>query len=225
MPDAKTTTDSGPVLISDFDGTMTRHDFYKLAIEKLLPADTPDHWVGYRSGVITHFEALRRYFAAIRKTEEEVLAAVREMELDAGLRDTVETLRDAGWNVIVTSAGCEWYIRRLLADAGVNVMVHANPGRYVEGGGLIMEMPIGSPYLSESLGVDKTAVVRQNVASGRRVAFAGDGFPDVEPARLVPGNRRFARGDLADVLQKERLEFQRFESWSEIVRKLLQEGA
>ena len=35
-------TNRGGVLVSDFDGTMTRRDFYKLAIESLLPADVPD---------------------------------------------------------------------------------------------------------------------------------------------------------------------------------------
>ena len=209
------------VLVSDFDGTMTRHDFYKLAIEKLLPVDVPDHWADYRSGTITHFEALRRYFAAICKNEDEILAVVRQMELDPGLRVAVEKLRQAGWTVIVTSAGCAWYIRRLLADAAVDVVVHANPGRFEAGRGLIMEMPTGSPYLSESLGVDKTAVVRQHVASGGRVAFAGDGFPDVDAARLVPASLRFARADLADVLQKEGLEFQRFRTWSDIASALL----
>src|SRR5215468_9941908 len=96
------------VLVSDFDGTMTRHDFYRLAIEKLLPRRTPDHWAEYRSGTITHFEALRRYFAAIRKDEDEVLAVARQMELDPELPEAVATLRRAGWKVIVTSAGCQW---------------------------------------------------------------------------------------------------------------------
>ena len=64
------------VLVSDFDGTMTQHDFYKLAIELLMPPETPDYWVEYRAGTITHFEALRRYFAAIRATDEEVLAVM-----------------------------------------------------------------------------------------------------------------------------------------------------
>ena len=41
------------VLVSDFDGTMTRHDFYKLAIESLLSPDTPDYWAEYRAGAIT----------------------------------------------------------------------------------------------------------------------------------------------------------------------------
>lgn len=215
----------GPVLVSDFDGTMTRHDFYKLAIESLLPPDTPDYWAEYRAGRITHFEALRRYFAAIRAGEAEVLAVVGRMELDPELPAAVDALRQAGWAVVVTSAGCGWYIHRLLAAAGVEVEVHANPGRFEPGKGLVMEMPAGSPYLSANLGVDKTAVVRRFLADGRTVAFAGDGFPDAEPARLVPGDLRFARGDLADVLRRERLPFHPFESWSEIARALLRRGA
>jgi len=221
MPNPTPPNAAGPVLVSDFDGTMTRHDFYKLAIERLLPADVPDQWADYRAGKITHFEALRRYFAAIRKSEDEVLAAVRQMELDPGLKIAVESLQQAGWSVIVTSAGCEWYIRRLLADAGVNVVVHANPGRFEAGRGLVMEMPVVSPYLSQSLGVDKTAVVRQHVARGGKVAFAGNGFPDVEPARVVIGSLLLARGDLADVLQKEGLEFQPYRAWSDIAGALL----
>ena len=59
--------------LSDFDGTMTHNDFYKLAVELLVPKDTPNYWSEYRAGTITHFEALRRYFATIRSPEEEVL--------------------------------------------------------------------------------------------------------------------------------------------------------
>ncbi|HVL15974.1 MAG TPA: HAD-IB family phosphatase [Gemmata sp.] len=212
----------GGVLVSDFDGTMTRHDFYKLAIASLLPADTPDYWAEYRTGSVTHFEALRRYFASIPAGEADVLAVVDGMELDPGLPAAVEALRREGWRVVVTSAGCEWYIRRLLAAAGVSVEVHANPGRFVAGRGLQMEMPADSPFLSRNLGIDKTAVVRRHLADGATVAFAGDGFPDAEPARLVPGELRFARGDLADVLEREGLPFHPFERWSDIARVLLE---
>jgi 2,3-diketo-5-methylthio-1-phosphopentane phosphatase len=211
----------GGVLVSDFDGTMTRHDFYKLAIESLLPPDTPDYWAEYRAGTVTHFEALRRYFASIRAGEAEVLAVVDRMELDPELPAAVEALRRAGWEVVVTSAGCDWYIRRLLAAAGVSLEVHSNPGRFVAGKGLLMEMPIGSPYLSQSLGVDKARVVRGYLDGGRTVAFAGDGFPDAEAALLVPGSLRFARGDLADVLGRDGQEYRPFDSWSVIARVLL----
>jgi 2,3-diketo-5-methylthio-1-phosphopentane phosphatase len=206
--------------VSDFDGTMTRHDFYKLAIESLLQG-APDYWTQYRTGAITHFEALKRYFACIRASEAEVLALVDRMELDPKLPAAVEKLRGAGWNVVVTSAGCDWYIKRLLAAAGVEVEVHSNPGQFVAGKGLLMEMPTGSPFLSPTLGVDKARVVRWHLDEGRTVAFAGDGFPDAEAARLVPGDLRFARSDLADVLERENLEFHPFETWSDIARILL----
>ncbi len=212
---------SGPVLVSDFDGTMTRHDFYKLAIEKLLSPRTPDYWAEYRKGTITHFEALRRYFAEIREGEDEVLNVVNQMELEPDLPAAIESLKIAGWKIIVTSAGCEWYIRRLLSAAKVDVIVYANPGRFEHGKGLIMEMPIGSPYLSQNLGIDKKAVVEGLLASGKKVAFAGDGFPDAEPARLVRPDMRFARGDLANVLKQEQLDFHGFHTWSDIAHTLL----
>jgi 2,3-diketo-5-methylthio-1-phosphopentane phosphatase len=217
-------TTAAKVLVSDFDGTMTRHDFYKLVIESLLPPGTTDYWAAYRAGRITHFEALRRYFAAIRATEEEVLAIVGRMELDPYLRTAVAALHQAGWSVVVTSAGCDWYIRKLLGAAGVNVKVYSNPGRFVAGEGLLMEMPKSSPYFSPNLGIDKAAVVKRHLRDGCTVAFAGDGFPDVEPARYVPAELRFARGDLASELRDEVLAFHPFETWSDIARVLVQGG-
>ncbi len=168
-------------LVSDFDGTMTRQDFFKLAVQHLLPPDGPDFWSEYRAGQITHFEALRRYFAEIRASEAEVLAVVDRMELDPGLPQAVAELRQAGWRVIVTSAGCAWYIRRLLAQAGVELEVHANPGRFVPGRGLQMEMPVGSPFLSPALGVDKARIVRRHLEQGVAWPLPATGSPTRKP--------------------------------------------
>lgn len=211
---------STKVLVSDFDGTMTRHDFYRLAIERLIPEGTPNYWAEYRAGTLTHFEALQSYFASIRKSEAEVLAVVNRMEIDPDLPAAVRDLTRAGWRVVVASAGCEWYVRRLLT--GVEVEVHANPGRFVAGHGLLMELPTGSPHFSPTLGVDKAGVVSRYRDEGRIVAFAGDGFPDADPARLVPPILRFARGDLADVLRRDGEEYQPYAVWSDVARFLIQ---
>ncbi len=212
------------LFVSDFDGTMTRHDFYKLARETLLPSDLPDYWAEYRAERMTHFEALQAYFAAIRADEAEVLSVVGRMELDPNLPDALRRLREAGWEVVVTSAGCDWYIRILLARAGVDLPVWSNPGRFEAGRGLRMTLPERGPYFSPTLGVDKAAVVREGLSRGLPVAFAGDGFPDIDAARLVSGELRFARGDLADSLDRERLPYHRFECWSEIAELLCNRG-
>src|SRR5262249_23689278 len=121
--------------------------------------------------------------------------------------------------------GCDWYIRRLLAAAGVELEVHSNPGRFEAGEGLLMEMPTGSPFLSLTLGGGKGRGVRWHPEQGRTVAVGGGGVPAAESARLVPGDLRFGRGDLADVLRNERLAFHPFDTWSDIARVLVTRGA
>src|SRR5262249_5576066 len=94
-------------------------------------------------------------------------------------------------------------------------------GHFEAGLGLVMEMPRESPFWSPTLGVDKAKVVSSSLAAGQPVAFAGDGFPDAEAARLVRGELCFARGDLAGVLRSEQRPFRTFESWSDIADALL----
>jgi 2,3-diketo-5-methylthio-1-phosphopentane phosphatase len=212
---------TGGVLVTDFDGTLTRNDFYRLTVAELLPAGVPDYWTEYRAGRITHFEALAGYFAHIDKSEAEVLAAVDEMGLSPGLADDVDRLARAGWRVVVASAGCEWYIHRLLSAAGVAVEVHANRGRFEPGRGLRMELPTGSPFFSPTHGIDKAAVVRTALTAGSPVAFAGDGYPDEPAARLVPPAWRFARADLAEALTAAGEPFRPFDAWSEVAAALV----
>lgn len=208
------------VLVTDFDGTMTDHDFYQLVLAELLPSDVPDHWSDYRAGRITHFEALSRYFAAISADEAAVLRLVDTMGLVPDLAVWIDRLDSSGWDVVVASAGCRWYIDRLLTGAGVKLETHTNDGDFVFGKGLVMRLPTQSPFFSRTHGIDKAAVVRHAILNHSRVAFAGDGFPDEEAARLVPAELRFARGDLARVLEKANLAFHRFDSWADVAQRL-----
>lgn len=212
------------ILVTDFDGTMTRRDFFWLTTEKLLPPGTPDYWGQYRAGKITHFQALQGIFGSIRADESELVRLLDEMELDPQTPQALERLRLAGWEVVVASAGCGWYIDQLLAKAGVRVAVYSNPGRFVAGQGLVMSPPHDSPFFSPTLGIDKAAIVRSAVDAGRRVAFAGDGYPDIDAARLVEARYRFAKDALAESLAQARLSYIRFERWSEIAGALLEEG-
>jgi 2,3-diketo-5-methylthio-1-phosphopentane phosphatase len=207
------------VLVSDFDGTMTRRDFYQLVAERLLPPGTPDYWREYRAERLSHFEALNAYFAAAVSGEAALHEIARDMGLDPDLRDDVRRLRSSGWAVVVASAGCAWYISRLLHEAGVELQVHANPGDVVDGR-LVMELPRTSPVFSPSTGIDKPGVVRLALATHDVVAFAGDGPPDLEPALLVRPELRFATGHLAGELERLGEGFHRFERWSEVARTL-----
>jgi 2,3-diketo-5-methylthio-1-phosphopentane phosphatase len=210
------------IFISDYDGTITDKDFYALLAERYIPADTPDYFAQYLEGRITHFEAMAAYFAFAPTGEHELEKLLEASRADSDLGASAALLERAGWELLVVSAGCSWYVERVLKQAGVTATIYSNPGRLENGRGLVLEkLDPSSPYHSTSVGVDKSAVVRHALRVAPTVAFAGDGPPDLQPALLVRPELRFARGFLADALRQRGEAFRPFSRWSEIVRELV----
>lgn len=209
------------VLVSDFDGTITQRDFYSLIAERYMPADAPDYFAQYRSGQILHWEAMQGFFHHAPEDEAALAELLRETRPDPALRSAVERLGEADWDVIVVSAGSSWYIDRIFAEAGVDVVVHSNPGEIVAGHGLVLSLPRDSRFFSPEVGVDKAGVVRDALERYEAVAFAGDGPPDLEPALLVDPELRFARSFLAEELARRSERYRAFAWWGEVAELLL----
>lgn len=208
------------ILVSDFDGTMTRQDFYQLVRARWWEHVPADPWQEYVDGRATHFAALAKYFAGVRTDEADLHRLIERMDPDPRLLDAVSKLERAGWEIVVASAGCDYYIRYLFARAGIRPVLHANPGTFSPETGVKMELPTTSPFYSPAFGIDKCAVVRDALARAERVAYAGDGPPDLPPTLLVEGRFRFARGWLAEKLKSLGEPFTPFERWSEIAEHL-----
>jgi 2-hydroxy-3-keto-5-methylthiopentenyl-1-phosphate phosphatase len=216
-------SDSPPtgLFVTDFDGTMTETDFYQLALERFTPSEAQYVWERYLRGELTLFETLQGIFSAIQSPEQEVAASLVDLGFDPQAAGAIGRLRQSGWDVVVASSGCEWYVRRVLAAAGINAVLHTNPGGFAESGGLEMRMPTNSPFFSDWAGISKAAIVRDALERFPVVAFAGDSTPDYEAAKLVPAGLRFARSHLAEHLEREGLEYRRYRRWSEIADMLL----
>ncbi len=201
---------------------MTKHDFFDLVRRDLPTISDHDHWQDYLDGRLTHFEALAGIFSSIRTDWPGIEGILERMELDPALPDAVARLRAAGWEVIVASAGCGWYIHRLLDRANVQLEVYANPGVFAPESGLTLSLPTDSPYFRHETGIDKSAIVRSALQRDPNAAFAGDGRPDLSSAHLVLPTRRFARGWLAHHFEKLNEPFHAFDTWSEIANRLLE---
>ncbi|MEO0531989.1 MAG: HAD-IB family phosphatase [Planctomycetota bacterium] len=212
--------DATAVLVSDFDGTLAHPDFYQLVRARLVPRTTPDFWQEYRNGTSSHFDALRKYFYAAEGGEAALVQVLDDIALPDDLTGLVARLRDSGWSVVVVSAGCQWYIDRLLNRAGCELPVITNPGK-IEDDRLVMRRPDSSPFRCDENGVNKRAVVEQLLGAGKRVAYCGDGYTDLPAATLVDASRRYARADLADALDDEQLGYRPFSRWHDVVHGLL----
>ncbi len=212
------------IFVSDFDGTITERDFYLLVGEHLLPDNIPDFWQLHLDGKISIFDVLAGIFASIEGDEARVMEVARRAGIDPRFASSVDRLRAGGWEVVVASIGCEWYIRRLLAEHGAEVTVFANPGRLLPGGGLEMKPLRDSPFASEIAGVDKAAIVRAAGEQADVVAFAGDSRPDYEAAMTVEPEYRFARHGLAEIFRRKGIPFRPFKRWTDIPAQLLGES-
>jgi 2-hydroxy-3-keto-5-methylthiopentenyl-1-phosphate phosphatase len=208
------------ILISDFDGTLTRYDFFDLVRKRWPFPPEDDPWEKFVSGQITHFQALAEIFSRIRTSEADLLELANSMELDSSFAKSARELQNRGWEIVIASAGCDWYIRFLLKRASVSVLLHANPGVFDPKRGLQMFLPERSRFFSPTTGVNKVEIVRDALDRSDRVAFAGDGRPDMEPALLVKPELRFARGWLAEAFTERGEKFHPFEHWSQIADQL-----
>ena len=217
--------DSAPnVFVTDFDGTMTRLDFYDLATRDLPSVATRDYWQDYVAGKYTHFEALAAIFASIRAPMEAVEEVLSLMDFDPATAEAIQRLHAANWRVIIASAGSSWYIRRLLARAQIPedaVELHANPGVYAPETGLVLSLPKDDPFFDADMGIGKAAIVADALRRAPRVVFAGDGRPDLASAKLVVDGNRYATGWLASRLHLDHIPFHPFDRWSHIVEHLL----
>lgn len=211
------------VFFTDFDGTVTRRDFYRLVLDEMPLELAHDPWTAYRRGGLTHFEALRDIFGGLRTDLHSLDALLDRMEPDPLLAADLGRLREAGWVVHIVSAGSEYYIRRILARAGVDhdVAVHSNPGRFTPEGGIELSRAADPRIRSEAVGIDKAATVRLYGEGAERVVFAGDSLPDLEAARLVAAGDRFAKDSLAHRLDELGLGYRPFERWHDVVEALL----
>lgn len=211
-------------LVSDFDGTITRNDFYTLIAERYMGPDAMGIWSEYRSGRLTHFDAMQAFFSHAPDDQAALEFLIRDTYPDPGLEQSVKTLQSNGWDLIIVSAGSSWYIDRILANHNIKATVHSNPGSIVPGKGLVLRPPRESPFFCPDVGIDKQAVMRDALQRYERVAFAGDGPPDIAPALLAGPELRFARGFLARELSSKQLPFLPFGRWSDIAGLLLTAG-
>ncbi len=213
-------------LVSDFDGTFTRREFYDLAIQDGLGDGFPDFWTAYAAGKISHFDAMAGIFSNLRCSDDALRQIVARMEPDPKTPDALRALESAGWDAVLVSNGCQWYIDIVLeslglAKAGLTLPVYACPGRFVEGQGLLMEQPKDSAYFRPEFGVDKRLLIEDLQRRYKRVAFAGNGSPDYQASLAVAPELRFARGWLARRFDQECVSYRPFEAWSEVADALL----
>lgn len=210
------------IFISDFDGTLTDRDFYQMVMDRFPEnkgKDAYKRWVNEEIGV---FEFLDNVFNSINRSEEEIYQTILEVPFDKYAKGFIDSVKRAGGDFIVLSAGTRYYIDRLFKHYGIeDVNIISNKGEYKDGA-ILMTADKGTYYYNDRYGIDKGLVVENYKKEYKKVYFAGDSEPDTRGA--AKADVVFARSHLKKLLTDRNIPFIGVDNFNDIGNHLNQMG-
>lgn len=208
------------LFISDFDGTISKQDFYKHIMKKYMPEKEKTLYVQFKAGEILDIDFLNNIFMTMDITEDDLKKEIQELEIDPEFFKALELIKQMGGELIILSAGCAYYIKKILHHHGVSyIPVYSSDGMYKEGG-LHITPDVNSPFYSPRYGIDKVGVVQHFRNQYDYVMYAGDSAPDYKASLLA--DIRFAKDELIPLLDEAGEKYIKMESFSDVVKFLLE---
>lgn len=208
------------VFISDFDGTISKKDFYWHIIDKYMKAEGEKLYIRWKKGEFKDIEFLNTIFQSIGQDEKQIYNDIIEVPMDSYINTFIDFIHRINGDFIIVSAGSLYYINILLKYYEIeDISVYSNQGLYKDKG-IHLEIDPSYEFYSERYGLDKKKVVECLRKKYSRLYYAGDSSPDYEASLLC--DYRFAKGKLIQMYERNNIEYIPFDSFKDI-RKVLEE--
>lgn len=205
------------VFVSDFDGTISKKDFFAYATSTIIPPEDMKPWSDYKQGKIKHVDALNKIFNKINLQKDDFDAFIDTIEIEEYFLPTVEICRKMNVDVYVVSAGADYYISRILNNLNISdkVTLITNPSKYSQEHGLeLIPVDKSHEYYDEDLGISKQYFVEKMKKEGYSVLFAGDGMPDIAAASSA--DVVFAKDYLIELCKRSNIKYNKFDTYYDI---------
>jgi 2,3-diketo-5-methylthio-1-phosphopentane phosphatase len=211
-------------IFCDFDGTITLrdvgynlyHQFSNGRVEELIPE--------WQAGRLSTRDCLILEAEMVSGSADEIYQFVDQIKIDPTFPKFAAWLKAQDVPLVVASEGMEFYIKRMLARHKLDYLpVSSNIG-HLENNSLRLEFP-HTVRLCPGCGNCKAARISEYRASidGKcRIIFIGDGYSDACGARAA--DHVFAKKDLVQYCQDERISYTGFDDFDDVQRELLRLG-
>ncbi|WP_270182174.1 MtnX-like HAD-IB family phosphatase [Alkalihalobacillus sp. CinArs1] len=184
--------------VSDFDGTISKKDFYWFIIENYFPEGRA-LYKEWKSEKLRDIEFLSKVFKSINKEEAQIIEDIKALPIDPHVPDFIKAVQQNGGDFFILSAGTDYYINHLLRHYGINdVEVFSNTG-YFKDNNVHLSIDSTHRHFSKRYGIDKSLVIKELKERYEVVYFAGDSEPDSHGAKEA--DLTFAKDVLQDILK------------------------
>jgi 2,3-diketo-5-methylthio-1-phosphopentane phosphatase len=194
----KANTPPGPVVFTDFDGTITQLDVTDEILAQLAHPSWQEVEQAWTRGLIGSRECLERQIALVDASAEELDALVDAVPVDPTFAAFYRFTRKRGIPLYVLSEGFDYWIERILKRAGVDGPVRNGLQMFssalrLEGRRLIPSFPHATPPCEHGCATCKAALLRRLGKGKHPIIFVGDGLSDrfaVDEADVVFAKRQ-----------------------------------
>ncbi len=206
------------LIVLDFDGTISEQDVLDWMTTRYAPEHSQAAEAALAAGEISLNECIRREFAPIRGDHETLVAeAVEAVHVRRGFARFVREAEAAGHRVVVVSSGFHAVIGPVLEREGVgHLETIANDALFSPQGTRVTF--VDAP-LCELCGETCKRGVVEALDGDAPVVYVGDGYSDRCASRAAA--ERFARHSLARWLDREGLDYTRYDDFDVIREALL----
>ncbi|WP_282034136.1 MtnX-like HAD-IB family phosphatase [Metabacillus indicus] len=199
--------------VSDFDGTISKKDFYHLVIEELFP-EGEALFKQWKRGEMLDIDFLSRIFTSIHLEEEELIKTILTLPLDNSIGPFIERVQKNGGDFYILSAGTDYYIKHIFDALGAeNVEIISNKGHF-KSKNIHLEIDKNDWSYSERYGIDKSKVIQKLKETYDTVYFYGDSEPDSHPAAFA--DVTFAKDALCGLLEKKGIAYIEADSFVDV---------
>ena len=210
---------SAPLVVSDFDGTITQLDVTDQILTQLAHPSWREVETEWARGTIGSRECLERQIALVDASAKELDAVVDTIELDPHFAAFCRFMRRKHVPLYIASDGFDYVVHRVLKRAGLarlfrNTM-YASALR-VEGRRLLPSFP--QAPCEHGCATCKAALLRRLGRDRQPVIFIGDGLSDrfaVEVADVV-----FAKRQLLAYCRERGIVCHAFETFKDVQTRL-----
>lgn len=208
--------------VSDFDGTLTEKDFFKIIIDNYLGDKGQLLYKKWQEGLLQDQFFLETIYASINLEETQILKDIQNLKWDESVPHFIQEIEKVGGTFIILSGGTSYYIYPFLKAKGLShIQVYAHPGIY-KNKGIHLQIDKQNPYYSKKYGMDKAKVLADLKKQYTKIYYAGDSATDLPACQIA--NLAFAKGKLPYLLAAENTPFISFETYQDILFHLTQRG-
>lgn len=199
------------IIYCDFDGTVTKED----SVNKFLTLFADEKWLEVEEqwvqGEIGSKECLAKQVELVPVlSNEELMGYVNSIEIDDYFVEFYNFLKESGVELVILSDGFDFFIEKTLEKHNLQEIKYFANTLIIKNNKLSLEFNYNNPNCKNGSGTCKCS--RTEIEN---FCYIGDGLSDACIAKSA--GRLFAKKNLKNYCDKEKIEYINFETFKDIL--------